>query len=210
MRRGFTLLEMMIATAVFVIGFVSVYSLFLAGSRYRRQADVVLASAMAAEELITTLRLRAGTEPDSLSERSYNGDGLATVDSPDGDQLAGDGGVPFFSYTERPTLYYRFVEARELDHLIDADGSLPRRSFFIRLQLLDIGAHPSDQLSLAEVARYLRINVGDVDRQPRDAAELEAFLEWEEPQQQLWMLRNRDLLHQWDVIIARRDPPFAG
>ncbi|MFW5829708.1 MAG: hypothetical protein ACOCXA_05555, partial [Planctomycetota bacterium] len=76
-----------------------------------------------------------------------------------------------------------------------------RRSFFIRLQLVDIGANPGETVSTEEIASYFRL-----DDQPRPE-DLPEELDWDPPDTEaiIWHLRDRKLLHQWDAVVARRD-----
>ncbi|MFH1707494.1 MAG: prepilin-type N-terminal cleavage/methylation domain-containing protein [Planctomycetota bacterium] len=55
-KKGFTLMEVMVALGVFMIGFVGVMGLFVGGFRTQEAARVRLTEAMVAETLLDTLR----------------------------------------------------------------------------------------------------------------------------------------------------------
>lgn len=84
-RRGFTLLELLVAVGVFIVGFVAAYGLFLTAVRNRAQAEAITRTSLAATSLLAEMRLVAGREgavlripnraPDPPA--SYGGDGFA-------------------------------------------------------------------------------------------------------------------------------------
>lgn len=71
-QSGFTLLEMLVATFIFVIGFMSVYGLFLSGVKYRAEADAITRSSVAASNIVNEMRLGIRPIADTTNEfRSY-------------------------------------------------------------------------------------------------------------------------------------------
>ena len=84
-RRGFTLLELLVAVGVFIVGFVSAYALFLAAVRNRAQAEAITRTSLAATSLLAEMRLVAGREGAVLNTPGrapdlpsmYGGDGFA-------------------------------------------------------------------------------------------------------------------------------------
>ena len=111
-RRGFTLLEMLVATLVFTFGFVAVYGMFLVGMRHRVLADATTRCATVAQSLIAEMRLRAAIRPGTMPPAAvaFEGDG-----DPDGGAESGT----FFAYPDQPGIYYRVHEAEGIP---DADG----------------------------------------------------------------------------------------
>ena len=82
-QAGFTLLEMLVATFIFVIGFVSVYGLFLSGVKYRAEADAITRSSVAASNIVNEMRLGIITPPYSTTD--------------------------FHSYRDQPGLFYQVI-----------------------------------------------------------------------------------------------------
>jgi prepilin-type N-terminal cleavage/methylation domain-containing protein len=71
-QAGFTLIEMLVATFIFIIGFTSVYALFLSGIKYRAEADAITRSSVAASNIINEMRLGIISPPYSTPEfQSY-------------------------------------------------------------------------------------------------------------------------------------------
>src|SRR5271155_5794116 len=84
MRRGFTLVEMLVATIVFLVGFVAVFGLFLGGMRFRKLAEDTTRASPASSCLIDEIRAKAGGIPtgaaasNPLPPSAYVGTGFAT------------------------------------------------------------------------------------------------------------------------------------
>ena len=57
-RNGFTLLEMLIATGIFLFGFMAVYALFLIGVESRQKAEQITRTSLAADAMLEDWRLR--------------------------------------------------------------------------------------------------------------------------------------------------------
>jgi len=79
-RSGFTLTELLVATAVFIIGFTAAFSMFLSAIRYRTFADSTARNAMAAASQMGEIYLDSGTEPGTgpVDPAKYSGNGDAT------------------------------------------------------------------------------------------------------------------------------------
>ncbi|TVR47220.1 MAG: prepilin-type N-terminal cleavage/methylation domain-containing protein [Planctomycetota bacterium] len=91
-QAGFTLVEMLVASAIFIVGFVSVYGLFLTGVKYRSEADIITRSAVAASNVVNELRL--GILP---LEETEVGDGPG-----------------FRRYRDQPGLFYQIHQSQGL------------------------------------------------------------------------------------------------
>lgn len=74
MRRGVTLIELLVATGIFVTGCTAIVALFTAGTRLRSQADTLVRCSLAAESLIQDIRLDAKGD---VAPSLYVGDGFA-------------------------------------------------------------------------------------------------------------------------------------
>jgi prepilin-type N-terminal cleavage/methylation domain-containing protein len=75
---GFTLVEMLVATGIFLFGFSAAYALFLIGMHYRQQAEAMTKTSLAANALIDEFRLASGLEDNAPCQPSeYIGDGFA-------------------------------------------------------------------------------------------------------------------------------------
>jgi prepilin-type N-terminal cleavage/methylation domain-containing protein len=82
-RRGFTLIEMLVATGVFLLGFSAAYMLFLAGVRYRTEAAATQRLAFALTSLTAELSLSSGEHAALITNPGdYEGNGLAIETTP--------------------------------------------------------------------------------------------------------------------------------
>ena len=114
-RRGFTLVELLVATGVFVIGFAAVFSLFLSGMRFRKLADDTTMTATLASSLLTEIYLDSGRIPTAPSPPPPPGAGPAAPDEYDGDGFGHDVAVttwdatPLYSYAGVPGTSYRIA-----------------------------------------------------------------------------------------------------
>ncbi len=116
-RRGFTLIEMLVATIVFLVGFVAVFALFLGGMRFRKLAEDTTRSSLAASCLIDEIRACAGGIPAipagqaasiPLMPSSYLGTGFAPpplADSPD----------DLYPYPSIPGTWYRVMSCTDIN-----------------------------------------------------------------------------------------------
>lgn len=73
---------MLIATMIFVTGFMAVYGLFLSGMKFRSEADLITRSAVAASNIVSELRL-----------------GIREMETGNDDD--------FLAYHDQPGLFYR-------------------------------------------------------------------------------------------------------
>lgn len=198
MRRGFTLVEMLVACGIFLFGFMAVYSMFLVGIRNRSLADATTRGATIASSVIAEIRLKATNEVGTVGSPSawatpsnYVGDG-----DPDTNE-SGDSGSPgdwyvddacFFAHPDQPGMYYRVVSATDLQGLdAPADG--------IVLTLL-IGQLDSqlETLSLKQLQeRYRLSGLGDVNGDGTT-----------DHQDLLEHLVDRGTLQRYDTVIHRQ------
>ncbi|MCK6488222.1 MAG: type II secretion system GspH family protein [Planctomycetes bacterium] len=157
MRRGFTLVEMLVATAVFALGFTSCFALFLAGVRYRTQAEDLTRLSLASGSLINEIAIDSSKHgAGDGSPATYVGNGRAD----DGPETS----LELYPYPATGT-WYRVVACTDLA------GSNDPASPTLHLTLLVVSfAASSPTLDLAEVAR----RVGT--RQRTVATEAEALL----------------------------------
>ena len=116
MRRGFTLLEMLVATAIFVTGFLAVYTMFLVGVRSRTVADATTRGAIVATSLMSEMRLRAINDPVGSSANTpaaWLGDGIPPALGADSlDNTSWD--AQFYAHPDAPGMYYRIDAATDL------------------------------------------------------------------------------------------------
>jgi len=198
-RRAFTLIEMLVATAVFVLGFAALYTMFLLGVRNRVQAEALTNTSLVADAVVAEMRLAAGTEragsitPPALPS-DYVGDGNAEngpevfpVGSPDSYDVQN----PFFAYPEQPGVFYRVMQ---VTGLVDSDGDgVPEdddpTADALRVHLLvgQLGI-PRDSTSIDELRR--RYGLG-------------ATLSGQEVVE---ALVERHLLRPYDAVVLRRYP----
>jgi prepilin-type N-terminal cleavage/methylation domain-containing protein len=126
MRDGFTLIEMLVATGIFVLGFVAVYSLFLSGMRFRKLADDTTRTATLASTLLTELYLDSGGAPPAgtgpAAPQDYNGQGNPTT--PETATASGPA-TPLYPYVGIPGTEYRFSNTTDLLGNAVASGGSP-------------------------------------------------------------------------------------
>ncbi len=104
-RRGFTLVELLVATGVFALGFTAVFTLFLKGMWFRQQADNLTRASLAASSLLDEFRLDTGLDANGGMPRKpeeYLGTGFAPMPAP---------GTPgtadrLYPYTAMPGIWY--------------------------------------------------------------------------------------------------------
>ncbi len=97
-RSGFTIIEMLMASVIFLLGFVAVYGLFLSGVKFRRESENLTRGAVASSSIIAMIRLRCRAAVGLSNPAAYNGDGDPTTD---------DGDLPFHAFMDQPGLFYR-------------------------------------------------------------------------------------------------------
>ena len=75
---AFTLLEMLVATGIFMFGFAAAYSLFLVGMHARQEAESLTRASLAANALLDEFKLSSGLETNApVIPNAYLGDGFA-------------------------------------------------------------------------------------------------------------------------------------
>jgi prepilin-type N-terminal cleavage/methylation domain-containing protein len=115
-RSGFTLIELMVATIVFMIGFAAVFGLFLGGVRFRKLADDTTRASLAASCIVDEIRASAGggaspggASPNSpLAPSAYVGSGFASVSGGVADATT------LYPYTPIPNTWYQVTSCSNL------------------------------------------------------------------------------------------------
>lgn len=108
MRRGFTIVELLIATFIFLIGFVSVYGLFLRAVQFRREGENMVRCSLAASSIVATMRLKIRADTTiPFDPTVYKGDG-------DPGNNAESDPLPFFAYLDQPGMFFRISNASPL------------------------------------------------------------------------------------------------
>lgn len=193
-RRGFTLIEMLVATVVFAVGFVGVFGLFLAGMRFRKQSEDLTRCSLAASSLVSEIAIDAGrdgqTDAHPPEEPSaYVGDGFAGVSHPAGAPapLADDDAAILAPYRAQPGIFYRVESCTDL-----VGTDLPDTTV-IRLKLLVVPwATVDPTISLLDIARRLQL------REPGTGTLLT------DPTAIASELTRRGLALRTDAVITRR------
>jgi hypothetical protein len=149
-RRAITLIEMLVASGVFLLGFVGALSLFTAGVSFRKQSDDLTRSSLALTSLVEELRIDAGREAGGpWPPAHYVGDGFA-ANGPEDADLAGGGTL--FPYRLQPGIWYRVESCTDL-----AGNPDHATATAIRLSLLVIPFATTDEtLTLVEIGRRLQ------------------------------------------------------
>lgn len=161
-RRGFTLTEMLVATAVFAVGFVGVFGLFLAGIRFRKMSDDLTKCSLAASSLVAEIRIDAGREGGTtpMLPSDYVGDGFAAAPDGAADEL--------YPYPAMPGMWYRVLSCTDA---LPAPGpaggdKVPddAAATAIRLRLVVVPFGTADAtLTLTEIGRRLQVPATDPD-----------------------------------------------
>lgn len=131
-QRGFTLIEMLVATGVFMLGFSAAYTLFLAGVRYRTQAAATQRLAFALTSLAAELTLSSGKHEGGAvlaDPGAYVGNGLA-IDPPEAVDTSDLTKTDLFPYPGLSGVWYRVMACKDLHGrpatpATPADGLLP-------------------------------------------------------------------------------------
>jgi prepilin-type N-terminal cleavage/methylation domain-containing protein len=114
-RAGFTLLEMLIATGIFLFGFMAVYALFLIGVESRQQAEQITRTSIAADAMLEDWRLRfSHADYRSKAPQDFIGDGIP-FDT--GQQLVNGPGMADRSFAfshNQPGVLYRVISCSDL------------------------------------------------------------------------------------------------
>jgi len=197
-RRGFTLIEMLVATVIFAVGFVAVFGLFLAGIRFRKQSEDLTRCSLAASSLVSEFAIDAGRESAApMAPDDYVGDGFAGGVPSAADGPAKEVLVP---YRAQPGVFYRVETCTDLEgtpigpNLSSVDASL---STVLRIKLLVVPWATGDAMvSLVDIAKL----------QLRDSATGTAL--WtspdDDPVRIATELTKRGLAMRTDAVVTRR------
>ena len=157
-RGGFTLVEMLVATTVFVIGFTACFGLFLVGSRHRAKAEDELRLGLATASLLEAFRTHRPAAGSSRLPSAWLGDGFPDHDGggSDGEAIAGQTleDIALYPAAGHPGVWYRVLAAADI-HGDAAASDAP--TIHMRLLLLH-WATGDTSVSLADVTRRYRID----------------------------------------------------
>jgi prepilin-type N-terminal cleavage/methylation domain-containing protein len=201
LRRGFTLTELLVATIVFLVGFVSVFALFLGGMKMRKLAEDTTRSSLAASCLIDEIRIDAGGGGGGMPQapHQYIGDGFATFKEGT-NFLQGDEGHnsndllwsldnPLFRYKPIPGVWYRVMNATDLN------GGDDPQTTVIKLDLLVVPLGTADTtLTFSDLNRRLSVFSG------MSAAELRVA----KVEQLSAILVARGIGFRYQAVVTRR------
>lgn len=183
-RHGFTMLELLVATAIFLTGFIAAYTMFLVGMRNRQLADAITNTAIAATSIRTEIALRAGREdggprPPSL----YVGNGFADDGKEDG---------AFHRYLDQPGIWYAVTRSSSLRGEDDATTvALRLRLIVLHMPMgTDATSLPVDD---AVIRRRFRI-----DPERTDGLDGAALLERVGD-----ILAERQIAQAFDIVLHR-------
>ena len=166
-RRGFTLTELLVATIVFLVGFVSVFALFLGGMRMRKLSEDTTRASLAASCLIDEIRIDAGGggggggASGPMPPLAYEGNGFAPFkpgSGPNEEGTANGGGSPpndnpLFAYKPIPGVWYRVMKCTDLE-----DNPANSQTTVLKLDLLVVPFGTSDtQLLFSDLDRRLSL-----------------------------------------------------
>lgn len=167
MRRGFTLVELLVASGVFLFGFTAALGLFLIGTRARAQADGMLRLGIAASSLVEEIRLEAGREGTAspaapsgtttppFPPSDYIGDGFAAVQSTDENVASPtEQQIAFYPYPLQPGIWYRVLAC------VDEKGSATDpQATALRFDYIVIwNPVPDSTLTLADMVQRQRLD----------------------------------------------------
>lgn len=195
-RRGFTLTEMLVATIVFLVGFVAVFGLFLVGMRFRKLAEDTTRASLAASCLIDEIRLDAGGGMTNAPKapKEYVGDGFAdnttapAIQEGSAESSAPDD--PLFAYRSVPGVWYRVMKATDLNGDVNN-----QRTTVLHLKLLVVPFSTSDtELTFATLNRRLGLVFdinGKIDTNATPTAVGDALV-------------KRGIAFHYQVVITRR------
>lgn len=199
-RKGFTLVEMLVATMVFMTGFVAVYSLFIAGVNYRHDADQLTDLSLASTSLISTFRL---TMRDQWNQaQDFVGDG----DPANGGETEGD----FYAYPDNPGVYFRIDSAVAITG-VSGDGSQDSAGIRLMIYLIYTGNTIAPEMTFSEISKRQAVHWEDNEDylskysnsfSDNKLKDLYDALSGEE--QSRFILVRRNVLHKSEAIILRR------
>ncbi|HEX3134733.1 MAG TPA: prepilin-type N-terminal cleavage/methylation domain-containing protein [Planctomycetota bacterium] len=203
-RRGFTLTELLVATIVFLVGFVSVFALFLGGMRMRKLAEDTTRASLAASCLIDEIRIdaggggAAGAASGPQPPIAYEGDGFApfkpgssdtdegtATDPAPGARAPADN--PLFPYKPIPGTWYRVMKCTDLE-----DSTTNAQTTVLKLDLLVVPfGSPDKRLLFSELDRRLAL----LDNSERSGATVETIAA---------RLVQRGLAFRFVAVVTRR------
>jgi prepilin-type N-terminal cleavage/methylation domain-containing protein len=198
-KRGFTLTELLVATIVFLVGFVSVFALFLGGMKMRKLAEDTTRSSLAASCLIDEIRIDAGGGGSGIPQMpaAYIGDGFAPFREGT-DFLNGDEGIPtdlttlnnpLFRYKPLPGVWYRVISATDLL------GSNNALTTVIKLDLLVVPLGTADtSLTFLDLDRRLGLMTG-MSAEERKVATINQITD---------LLVQRGIGFRFQAVVTRR------
>ena len=148
---GFTLVELLVATGVFMIGFAAAFGLFLAAVRYRTLADDTTRLSLAASSIVEEMAIGKGvTLATPNAPNLYLGAGdLPSITNTDTDPLK------FYAYPGVPGTWYTVESCTDV-----VGDALNEKTPTLHLNLLVLvftSTDPSQALQLDEVNRRVRI-----------------------------------------------------
>jgi prepilin-type N-terminal cleavage/methylation domain-containing protein len=151
-EAGFTLVEMLVATAIFVVGFMGVFALFLSGIRFRKLSEDITRTALASSSLITEIRIDAGREGGGAkAPQDYQGDGMA-LDATDA--LSTD---DLYPYSQQPGIWYRVMSCTDM-HADPANAATTG----LKMKLVVLSFPTADAtLTFTEIQRRMRLKKVD-------------------------------------------------
>ena len=149
-RSGFTLVELLVATGVFMIGFAAAFGLFLAAVRYRTLADDTTRLSLAASSIVEEMAIGNGIVPGaSKPPGAYLGSGdLPTI-------VNAGTALNFYAYPGVPGTWYTVESCTDV--VGDATNDKTPTLHLSLLILVFTSADPSQALDLEEVNRRVRV-----------------------------------------------------
>jgi hypothetical protein len=194
---GLTLTEMLVATIVFLVGFVAVFGLFLGGMRFRKLSEDTTRSALAASCIIEEIRLDSGGSAVPNPPDAYVGCGFTGAQaSPNNDPMPGSGGAAnLFAYPASPGIWYRVLSAKSLDPTNPANIANDKSTVLeMRLLVMPYSLAGGDaSVQLSEVTKRLGVTTA-LTKSISTATVDEIAQE----------LVNRGLAISTDAVITRR------
>ncbi len=188
-RSGFTLVELLVATGVFMIGFSAAFGLFLAAIRYRTLADDTTRLSLAASSIVEELAIGDGKPPamPPLSKTPDQYLGSGNLPGSNGNTLI----TQFYPYSGVPGTWFT------VESCTDVTGGNDAATPTLHLNLLVLVFTQADSpLELEDVNRRVRILV--------PAAGFRNSLSTAEAQQVRDGLVKRGLAMRISCVVLRR------
>lgn len=153
-RSGFTLVELLVATGVFMIGFAAAFGLFLAAIRYRTLAEDTTRLSLAASSIVEEMAIGKGVTLTAPNAPNAPNAYLGAGDLPSITNTANDP-LKFYAYPGVPGTWYTVESCTDV-----VGDQLNQKTPTLHLNLLVLvftSADPSQPLELEEVNRRVRI-----------------------------------------------------